>query len=85
MSEQSMTIESKRGQYKVGEIIKVNDMEWIVTTIQCNGITDTAVFRPLADVVLHSSYVVLADDNRPILLSDLLNNIIVEYRRRENQ
>ena len=85
MSEQSMTIESKRGQYKVGEILKINDMEWIVTTIHCNGINDTAVFHPLADVVLRSSYVELAGESHPIRLSDLLEHIIDEYKRRENK
>ncbi len=85
MFDESLKIECKRGQYKVGDTIKINDREWIVTEICFNGITDTAVFRTLADVVLHSSHVILADDNRPILLSDLLYNIIEEGRRRQYQ
>lgn len=75
MYSRELTMDCKRGQYDVGDIITLNDEKWMVTTIHHSSF-DHVIFKPLQDVVIQSHYIKLEGEPRPIILADYINDLI---------
>ena len=83
MYSKELTMDCKRGQYNVGDIIILNGEKWIVTTIHFS-VSDYVIFKPLHDVVLQSQYIKLEGEPHPIRLADYINDMVDNYNRRNS-
>lgn len=83
MYSRELTMDCKRGQHDVGDIITLNGEKWIATEVRY-GVSDHVVFKPLQDVIIKVHYIKLEGEPHPIRLADYINDMVDNYNRRNS-